>query len=88
MYFAGSKTQEGLGVGFVLIDPKRNKNFLSYRLEFECTNKTAEYEALVQGHKRAIELNVKNLKNFGDYEIIFVTQIRNIFHCLSPHIKG
>ena len=32
---------------------------MSCRLEFECTNNTAEYEALVQGLKKAIELKVK-----------------------------
>ena len=49
------------GVGCVLIDPEKNKYFLSCRLEFECTNNTAEYEALVQGLKKTMELKVKNL---------------------------
>ena len=48
LYFDGSKTLEGSGVGYVLIDPEKNKHFLSCRLEFECTNNTSEYEALVQ----------------------------------------
>ena len=43
---------------------------LSCRLEFECTNNTAEYEALVQGLYKAISLKVQYLKVFGDYEII------------------
>ena len=42
--FYGSKTLEGSGVGCVLIDPKKNKHFLSCRLEFECTNNTAREE--------------------------------------------
>ena len=50
---------EGSGAGCVLIDPEKNKHFLSCRLEFECTNNKAEYEALVQGLKKAIELKVK-----------------------------
>ena len=87
MYFDGSETQEGSRACCVLIDHKINTHFLSCRLEFECTNNTAEYEALVQGLKRAIELNVKNLKVFGDSEIV-VRQIRDIIHCLSPHLKG
>ena len=37
-FFDGSKTLEGSGAGYVLIDPKKNKHFLSCRLEFECTN--------------------------------------------------
>ena len=33
IYFHGSKTQEGLGAGCILIDPYKNKHFLSCRLE-------------------------------------------------------
>ena len=57
------------------------------RLEFECTNNTAEYEALVQGLKKAIELKVKNLKVYGDSKIV-VKKIRNKIHYLSPHLKA
>ena len=70
LFFDGSKTLEGSGAGCVLIDPKKNKHFLSCRLEFECTNNMTEYEALVQGLRKAIELKVSNLKVFGDSEII------------------
>ena len=76
LFFYGSKTLEGSGAGCVLFDPKNNKHFLSYRLEFECTNNTAEYEALVQGLRKAIEFKVENLKVYGDSEII-VKQIQN-----------
>jgi len=38
------------------------KMLISCHLEFECTNNTVEYKALVQGLKRAIELKVKYLK--------------------------
>ena len=86
-FFYGSKTLEGSGAGCVLIDPKKNKRFLSCRLEFECTNNTAEYEALVQGLRKAIELKVENLKVYGDSEIV-VKQIWNQIHCISPHLKS
>ena len=61
---------EGSGAGCVLIDPKKNKHFLSCRLEFECTNNIAEYQALVQGLRKVIELKVENMKVYGDSEII------------------
>jgi hypothetical protein len=47
LYFYGYKSQEGSGVGCILIDPKGKWNFLSCKLEFECTNNTVDYEALV-----------------------------------------
>ena len=87
LYFDGSKSQEGSGVGCILIDQKGKHHFLSCRLEFECTNNIAEYEALVQGLKKAIDLNVKELKVFGDSEII-IRQVRNIIHCNSPRLKN
>ena len=70
-----------------LIDPEKNKHFLSCRLEFECTNNLTEYEALIQGLKKAIEFKFRNLKVFGDCEII-VKEVHNTIHCLSPHLKG
>ena len=70
LYFDDSKTLEGSGASCVLIDPEKNKYFLSCRLEFECTNNTAEYEALIQGLKKEIEFKVKNLQVYGYFEII------------------
>ena len=87
MHFDGSKTQEGLGEGCTLIDPDKNKQFLSCRLEFKCVNNTHEYEVIVLGLKKAIEIKVINLKVFRDSEIVD-RQVRNTIHCLSPHIKG
>ena len=87
LYFDGSKSQEGSGEGCILIDPKGKRHFLSCRLEFECTNNASKYEALVQGSKKVIYLSAKDLKVFGDSEII-VRQVRNTIHWNSPHLKN
>ena len=42
---------------------------------------------MFQGLKKAIELQVKNLKVYGYFEIV-VKQIRNKIHCISPHLKA
>jgi ribonuclease HI len=76
-----------LGAGCILIDPKGKRNLFSCILEFECTNKILEYEALVQRLRKAIDLNVKELKFFGDSEII-IKQVKNIIHCNSPHLRN
>jgi ribonuclease HI len=60
---------------------------MSCRLEFKCTNNTAKYEALVQGIKKVIDLNIKELKVFRDSKII-IRQVRNTIHCNSPHLKN
>ena len=59
---------------------------ISCRLEFLCTNNTAEYEAHIQGLKKALDLNVKFLIAFGDSEII-VRKVRNSIHCFSNHLQ-
>ena len=58
LYFDGSKSKEGAGVGFLLIDTKGNKICIACRLEFNCTNNTVEYEALIQGLNKVIDLAI------------------------------
>jgi hypothetical protein len=87
LYFDGSKSKEGAGVGCMLIDLVGNKTLIACRLEFECTNKTVEYEALLQGLRKALDLNIQNLTVFGDSEIV-VRQVKNSIHSLSPHLKS
>jgi ribonuclease HI len=76
----GLNHDEGVGVGCLLIDPKGNKTFIACRLEFDCTNNIAEYEALLQGLKKAIDLDIKSLVVFDDSEIV-VKQVKK-FHSL------
>jgi ribonuclease HI len=86
LYFDGSKSKEGVGAGCIIIDPAGNKTLLACRLEFECTNNIAEYEALLQGLRKALDMHIQNLVVFGDSEIV-VRQVRNSIHCLTPHLK-
>ena len=85
LHFDGSKCKEGVGAGCILTDPKGDKNLIACRLEFECTNNTAEYEALIHGLNKAIELGVRKIHIFGDSEII-VKQVKNYIHCVSAHL--
>jgi ribonuclease HI len=52
----------------MIIDPAGNKTLIACMLEFECINNTAEYEALLQGLREALYMNVQNLTVFGDSE--------------------
>ena len=81
LYFDGSKSK-GAGASYIIIDLTGNKTLIACRLEIECTNNTAEYEALLQGLRKALNLTV-----FGDSKIV-VRQVRDSIHCLSPHIKS
>ena len=54
----------------MLIDPAGNKTFIACQLEFECTNNTAEYQALLQGLGKSLDMDVQNLIVFDDSKIM------------------
>ena len=70
LYFDGSSSKEGSGVGVVLISPIEQVITLSYKLQFLTTNNTVEYEALILGIKEAKDLGVEQLVIFGDAELV------------------
>ena len=49
---------------------------IACRLEFKCTNNVGEYEALVQGIRKTIDMGAKAIECVGDSEII-VKQVHN-----------
>jgi ribonuclease HI len=86
LFFDGSQSLEGASVGCILKYPKWKKTLIACKLEFQCTNDTAEYEALLQGLKKEVDLKVDKIKVFGDSEIV-IWQVRNTIHCISSHLK-
>ena len=70
LYYNGSKMHDRAGIGYILLDPQKNKFLISCWLEFQCTNNTTEYEASVLGLKKELDINVRCLKVIGDFNII------------------
>ena len=66
LFFYGSKSKDWASVVCVLIDPKGTKIIIACRLEFECTNNIAEFEALVQGLRKEINLSAQVIECYGD----------------------
>ena len=60
---------------------------IACRLEFECTNNVAEYEALLQGLRKALDLNIKCIEVFRDSQIV-ARQVRNSINCTSNNLKN
>ena len=52
--FDGAVNVSGNGVGAVIISPDGKQYPFSVRLQFECTNNTAEYEACIIGLEAAL----------------------------------
>ena len=70
LYFDGSYTSHGSGVGILLVTPQGDYIPKSFKLQFPSTNNIAEYEALIVGLKIAIEWNITDLQIFGDSQLI------------------
>ena len=61
MFFDGSHTQNGVGAGILFVTPHGYTIPKSYKLLFPCTNNVAEYEALLNGIKLALEWRMETL---------------------------
>jgi ribonuclease HI len=69
MYFDGSVMKEGASVGLVFISPQGVRMEYMVRLHFPASNNAAEYEALINGLRIAVELGIKRLEIRGDSEL-------------------
>ena len=61
MYFDGSLMKRGIGMGLVFILPLEIRMKYAVRLHFLASNNVAEYEALINGLRIAIELGIRRL---------------------------
>jgi len=73
MHFDGASFVEGSGTGVILFSPTRKPYQYSFRLNFECTNNIAEFEALALGLHKALQLGCRHLQTFGDLELVVNT---------------
>ncbi|XP_077228548.1 uncharacterized protein LOC143861512 [Tasmannia lanceolata] len=70
LYFDGASNQKGQGVGALLISPRNEHIPLAVKLQFECTNNMAKYEACIVGLKAALALGIDELDAYGDSMLI------------------
>ena len=78
MFFDGACSRETAGAGVVLVSPKKESIQLSFKLAFQVTNNIAEYEALILGLNVAKDRGIKNIKVFGDVDLI-IQQVNKTF---------
>jgi ribonuclease HI len=69
LFFDGSVCSQVCGVGFLVISPYGEEYEFSTRLEFECTNNQAEYEALLSGIEMVVEIGARTIRIFGDSKL-------------------
>ena len=54
----------------VLVSPKQESTHLSFKLTFQVTNNIVEYEALILGLNAAKDKGIRDIKVFGDADLI------------------
>jgi ribonuclease HI len=87
MFFDGSLMKTGAGVGLLFISPLGKHLRYVLRLHFPASNNVAEYEALVNGLRIAIELGVRRLDARGDSQLI-IDQVMKKSHCRDPKMEA
>ena len=87
MYFDGSLMKEGAGVGLVFVSPLGVRMEYMVQLHFPASNNVAEYEALLNGLRIALELGIRRLEVRGDSELV-VDPVMKEKNCLNPKMAA
>jgi ribonuclease HI len=80
MYFDGSLVKTGACASLLFVSPLGRHVRYVIRLHFPASNNMAEYEALVNGLRIAIELGVRRLDARGDPQLV-IDQVMKNSHC-------
>ena len=87
VYVDGASNQKDLGVGLVLMSPKKVIIEKSLRLDFSATNNEVEYEALLEGMAMVQRMGGKSIKLFSDSRLV-VGQVRGEFEVKDERMQG
>jgi ribonuclease HI len=87
MFFDGSLMKTGAGAGLLFVSPLGKHLRYVLRLHFPASNNVAEYEALVNGLRIAIELGVRRLDARGDSQLV-IDQVMKNSHCHDPKMEA
>jgi ribonuclease HI len=87
MYFDGSLMKTGAGAGLLFISPLGKHLRYVIRLHFPASNNVAEYEALINGLRIAVELGVRRLDARGDSQLV-IDQVMKNSHCYDRKMEA
>ncbi|KAG8503668.1 hypothetical protein CXB51_001660 [Gossypium anomalum] len=83
--FDGASNAVGNGVGAVLISPNGDHYPFTCKLDFDCTNNMAEYEACIMGIRAAIDREIKVLEMYGDSALV-IYQLKGEWETRDPKL--
>jgi ribonuclease HI len=87
MFFDGSLMKTGAGAGLLFVSPLGKHLRYVLRLHFPASNNVAEYEALINGLRIAIELGVRRLDARGDSQLVIDQVMKNSL-CRDPKMEA
>jgi ribonuclease HI len=87
MFFDGSLMKTGAGAGLLFISPLGKHLRYVLHLHFPASNNVAEYKALVNGLRIAIELGVWRLDARGDLQLV-IDQVMKNSHCRDTKMEA
>jgi ribonuclease HI len=87
MYFDGLLMKTEAGAGLLFISPLEKHVRYVIRLHFPASNNVAEYEALVNGLRIAIELGVRRLDARDDSQLV-IDQVMKNSHCRDQKMEA
>ncbi|XP_027157443.1 uncharacterized protein LOC113759006 [Coffea eugenioides] len=76
LFFDGASNSFGAGIGAVLVSPEGKHYPDSAKLQFFCTNNMVEYETCIFGLKMALEMEIKDLIVFSDFDLLVHQTLR------------
>ncbi|XP_012458231.1 uncharacterized protein LOC105779026 [Gossypium raimondii] len=82
--FDGASNIVGNGIGAIIVSPNGDHPFTS-KLDFDCTNSMAEYEACIMGIRTAIERKIKILEVYGDSTLV-IYQLKGEWETRDPKL--
>ncbi|KAK5811939.1 hypothetical protein PVK06_027328 [Gossypium arboreum] len=83
--FDGASNEVGNGIGAVLVSPNGDYYPFTCKLDFDCTNNMAKYEACIMGLRAAIERGIRTLKVYGDFALV-IYQLRGEWETRDPKL--
>ncbi|KAG8498342.1 hypothetical protein CXB51_006632 [Gossypium anomalum] len=83
--FDGASNAVGNGIGVVLVSPNGDHYPFTSKLDFDCTNNMAEYEACIMGIRAAIERKIKVLEIYGDSALV-IYQLKGEWETRDPKL--
>ncbi|KAG8497186.1 hypothetical protein CXB51_008441 [Gossypium anomalum] len=83
--FDSASNTVGNRIGAVLVSPNGDHYPFTYKLDFDCTNNMAEYEACIMGIRAAKEQKIRTLEVYGDSALV-IYQLRGEWETRDPKL--